>query len=104
MAGLLTIPDAWVTFTESYLKALDALAPAPPAQAVPAPSTGPEQAYFRARLAQARGDLPAARDLVGQALEAVPGHRAFHEFARQIDAPLPERAAQVAAARQPHDA
>ncbi|HEY6795133.1 MAG TPA: hypothetical protein VI248_10675 [Kineosporiaceae bacterium] len=61
---------------------------------------GPEQTYFRARLAHARGDLPAARELVQQALERLPGHSGFLAFARQIDAPLPASAVAVAASRR----
>lgn len=53
---------------------------------------GPEQAYFRARLARERDDLPTARRLVHEALEQLPGHHAFLDLARQIDAPLPPNA------------
>jgi hypothetical protein len=152
LAGLLTVPDTWVTFTQHYLQALDGLAPPPPTPArgrgrsyeaeqrrraldgrlarraetmigwhlllldrfvgtedeplldrlAGHPALGgPEQAYLRARLAQARGDLPTARQLIHQALEDLPGHRAFLNFAHQIDAPLPANAALVAASRQP---
>lgn len=153
LAGMLTVPDTWVTFTQHYLQVLDGLAPPPPA---PAPSRGrgrsyqeeqrhreleyrltrraetmvdwhlmlldrfvgtedealldrlaghvalggPEQTYFRARLAQARGDLPAARQLIHQALEKLPGHQAFLDFANQIDAPLPPDAILIAASRR----
>jgi len=142
LAGLLTVQDTWVTFTEHYLQVLDGMAP-PPATAAPsrgrgrsyadeqrrremehrlarraetmidwhlllldrffgteddvlldrlaghAALGGPEQLHFRARLAQARGDLPTARQLIHRALEELPGHRGFLDLARQIDAPLP---------------
>lgn len=153
LAGLLTVPDTWVTFTQHYLQVLDGLAPPPPPQ-VPvrgrgrdygagqrsrelehrltqraetmigwhlmlldrfvgtedealldrlaghAALGGPEQTFFRARLAQVRGDLPAARQLIHQALERLPGHSGFLDFARQIDAPLPPAASAVAASRR----
>jgi hypothetical protein len=154
LAGLLTVPDTWVTFTQHYLQVLDGLAPPPPA---PTPARGrgrsyeaeqrrrdlerrlarraetmidwhlmlldrfvgtedealldhlaghaalggPEQTYFQARLAQARGDLPAARQLIHQALEQLPGHRAFLDLASQTDAPLPPNASLIAASRRP---
>ena len=50
---------------------------------------GPELAYFRARLAQRRGQLDAARELATQVLREWPGHRRFLDFAREIGAPLP---------------
>lgn len=61
---------------------------------------GPELDYFRARLAHARGDLPAAHRLVHAALERLPGHQAFLAFAQRIEAPLPERAARIVADRR----
>lgn len=153
LAGLLTVPDTWVTFTQHYLQVLDGLAPPPPPQ-VPvrgrgrdygagqrsrelehrltqraetmiewhlmlldrfvgtedealldrlaghAALGGPEQTFFRARLAQVRGDLPVARQLIHQALERLPGHSGFLDFAGQIDAPLPPAASAVAASRR----
>ncbi len=155
LAGLLTVPDTWVTFTERYLQVLDSLTPPPP-QPAPAPARGrdrsyqaqqrrreldqrvarraetmidwhlmlldrfagtddealldrladhaafggPEQTYFRARLAQVRGNLPAARQLIHQALEQLPGHSGFLAFARETDTPLPPRARAVAASRR----
>jgi len=160
LAGLLTVPDAWVTFTERYLQVLDGLAPLP---APPAPTGGrrdsyrsyqeqerrrelerrtarraeemvdwhlvlldrfagtpddvllnrladhpalggPEQTYFRARLAQTRDDLPTARQLIHEALEQLPGHGGFLALAHQIDAPLPPNAQAVAASRRLPDA
>ena len=150
MAGLLTVPDTWVTFTQHYLQVLDGLAPPPVPErgrvrsyqteqrrrehdrrvaqraetmidwhlmlldrfadtedealvdrlAGHAALGGPEQTYFRARLAQVRGDLPAARQLIHQALERLPGHSGFLAFAREIDAPLPPTARVVAASRR----
>jgi len=150
MAGFLTVPDTWVTFTEHYLHALDGLAPPPLPARGPAKSYlteqrrrelerqrtrraetmidwhlmlldrfagtedealldrlaghaafgGPEQMHFRARLARARGDLPAARQLIHQALERLPGHTGFLALARDIDAPLPPTARVVAASRR----
>ncbi|MFZ0159419.1 MAG: hypothetical protein WAL50_10350 [Kineosporiaceae bacterium] len=61
---------------------------------------GPEQTYFLARLAQERGDLPAARRLIHQALEQLPGHSGFLALARETDAPLPPNARIVAASRR----
>lgn len=156
LAGFLTVPDRWVTFTEQYLQVLDGLVIPPSPQAPTrgrgssyqsyqaeqqrreldrrvarradvmidwhlmlldrfagtddealvdrladhAALGGPEQLYFRARLAHTRGDLPAARGLVHQALEELPGHSGFLAFAGEIDAPLPERAEIVAASRR----
>jgi hypothetical protein len=151
VAGFLTVPDTWVTFTEHYLQVLDGLVPAPPVPAhgrgrsyqadqrrreldrrvirraetmidwhlmlldrfagtedealvdrlaSHAALGGPEQTYLRARLAQVRGDLPAARQLIHQALEQLPGHPGFLAFARETDAPLPPAASAVAASRR----
>jgi hypothetical protein len=61
---------------------------------------GPEQTYFQARLAQSRGDLPTAGQLIHQALEQLPGHSGFLAFAHEIDAPLPPNASIVAASRR----
>jgi hypothetical protein len=61
---------------------------------------GPEQTYFRARLARVRGDLATARRLVGEALEKLPGHAGFLAFARETETPLPPRAAAVLATRR----
>ena len=144
LAGVLTVPDTWVTFTEHYLQVLDDLTPPPPSQP-PARGRassyqaqqrhqvldrhrarraetmidwhlmvldrfagtedealvdriadhfalgGPEQT-FRARVARVRGDLAAARRLIHEALERLPGHPGFLAFAREIDAPLPQPA------------
>jgi hypothetical protein len=152
LAGLLTVPDTWLTFATAYLRALDdrGTPPPPPAsgraasyaaderrradktRAVQRAQTmidwhlllldrfggspdealldrlaghpalgGPEQEYFRARLAYSREDLPAARRLIYQALETLPGHQDFLDFAEDIDATLPANAAQVVASRRP---
>lgn len=61
---------------------------------------GPEQAYFQARLAQVRGDVPAARRLVCQALEVLPGNQDFLALALEIDAELPPAASRLAASRR----
>ena len=53
---------------------------------------GPEILYFRARLAQQRGDLEEARRLVSSALGVLPGHRGFLAYAAQVGAPLPKNA------------
>jgi len=139
LAGLLTVPDTWVTFTQHYLHVMDGLAqhaPRDPARQAAARRAetmidwhlllmdrfigsdeeplldriaqhpalgGPEQAHLQARLAQARGDLPTARQLIFEALERLPGHHEFLELARQIDAPLPPNARRVAASRRPSE-
>ena len=50
LAGLLTVPDTWTTFTQHYLRVLDGLAPPPPA---PEPTRGRGRSY-RAHQAQQR--------------------------------------------------
>jgi uncharacterized protein YfiM (DUF2279 family) len=45
---------------------------------------GPELTFFRARLAERRGDLAEARSLARHALQALPGHDGFRQFARDI--------------------
>lgn len=60
---------------------------------------GPALTYLQAQLAHRRDDLPRARELVHDALEAQPGHRAFHDLADRIGAPLPPRAREVASRR-----
>jgi hypothetical protein len=56
---------------------------------------GPEMTFFRARLAERRGDLAMARSLALQALQTLPGHDAFLRFARDIGAELSPRAQQI---------
>ncbi|GAA1971824.1 hypothetical protein [Amycolatopsis minnesotensis] len=56
---------------------------------------GPELKFFRAQLAQQRGDLGRARELVSECLAKLPGHREFQAFALEIDAPLPKHARQM---------
>ena len=53
---------------------------------------GPERTFLQAQLAHRRGDDDAARTLVYDSLKELPGHTAFHDLARRIDAPLPPRA------------
>lgn len=60
---------------------------------------GAEQTLLRARLAQRRGDLAAAHDLVREVLEDLPGHGGALEFAAEIGAPLPAKARQIAEGR-----
>ncbi|MDY7087557.1 MAG: hypothetical protein SYR96_20880 [Actinomycetota bacterium] len=60
---------------------------------------GPELEFIRARLAHQRRDLEAARALMTNALTELPGHREMLTFAIGIDAPLPERAREIAASR-----
>ncbi len=48
--------------------------------------SGPEVLFLQARLARARGDLDAARDLARRSLAALPGHREFQQFATEIGA------------------
>lgn len=60
---------------------------------------GPEQTFLHAQLAHRRGDDEAARQLVHDSLEKLPGHPDFHALAREIGAPLPPRAQQHHQAR-----
>ncbi|WP_220504333.1 hypothetical protein [Microbispora sp. H13382] len=57
--------------------------------------TGPELRYLRARLAHRRGQTDAARTLIRDCLDELPGHIQFHDFAREVGAELPERARHV---------
>lgn len=50
---------------------------------------GPELTYVQATLAHRRGDLDAARGLIGQCLQSLPGHDAFRDLAIEVGAPLP---------------
>ena len=56
---------------------------------------GPELEFLQARLAHQRGDVSSARSLVQAALQQLPGHQGFLDFAAEIGAPLPPRARQV---------
>jgi hypothetical protein len=60
---------------------------------------GPELTFIAARLATRRGAQERARELIYECLERLPGHPGFLQFARQIDAPLPADARDVAARR-----
>jgi hypothetical protein len=60
---------------------------------------GPEMVFLRARLAHQRGDLARARALVADGLKELPGHVELLEFAEEIGAELPPRAAQIVAER-----
>jgi hypothetical protein len=60
---------------------------------------GPDLAYFQAQLSRSRGDLASARRLVGDALDRLPGHQDYLVLAKEIDAPLPDRAREVARSR-----
>lgn len=61
---------------------------------------GPELTFFKAQLARRRGEIDRARELVRECLGRLPGHPAFLAVAIEIDAPMPERAAQIIASRQ----
>jgi hypothetical protein len=52
---------------------------------------GPERIFLQAQLAHRCGDDETARKLVHDSLERLPGHPAFHDLARRIDAPLVAR-------------
>ncbi len=141
LAGMLPVPDAWTTFTASYLAALDQPSGtrsrsassrsrvhlrADRARAMAdwhallldrfagtdeeamldriaaSPGLGgPELTFFRAQLAHHRGDGDSARSLVVDALEKLPGHNAFLRLAQDLEAPLPQRARQIAGQRSP---
>lgn len=60
---------------------------------------GPELEFVKAQLAHRRGDLSSARSLVHTALEQLPGHQDFLDFAAEIGGPLPPRAQQIARER-----
>ncbi len=57
---------------------------------------GPELAFVQARLAHRRGDTYAARKLIRDCLEDLPGHEEFAGFATEIGAGLPPHARQAA--------
>jgi hypothetical protein len=56
---------------------------------------GPELGFLQAQLAHQRGDVSSARSLVQAALQQLPGHQDFLDFATKIGAPLPPRARQI---------
>jgi hypothetical protein len=58
---------------------------------------GPEVTFVRAQIARLAGDLAAARKLIADCLEKLPGSQEFHDFAAEIGADLPPRARQLAA-------
>lgn len=60
---------------------------------------GPEVDFVRARLALQRRDIEAARTLMTTALTRLPGHREMLDFATGIEAPLPDRARDIATGR-----
>ncbi len=60
---------------------------------------GPDLIYLQAQLARRRGDLVAARRLVTGALDRLPGHRDYLAFAKEIAAPIPDRARELASSR-----
>jgi hypothetical protein len=62
---------------------------------------GPEFEFLKAQLAHQRGDVSSARSLVQAALQQLPGHQGFLDFASEIGATLPPRAQQVIEERSP---
>jgi hypothetical protein len=60
---------------------------------------GPQVTFLRAEIAYASADVAAARKLVADCLEALPGSHEFLEFAAEIGAELPPRAHEIAAER-----
>jgi hypothetical protein len=62
---------------------------------------GPELEFLQAQLAYQRGDVSSARGLVQAALQRLPGHQDFLDFATEIGAPLPPRAQQIIEERSP---
>ncbi len=56
---------------------------------------GPELGFLQAQLAHRHGDVGSARSLVQAALQQLPGHQGFLDFATEIGAPLPPRAQQI---------
>jgi len=62
---------------------------------------GPELEFLQAQLAYQRGDVSSARGLVQAALQRLPGHQDFLDFASEIGAPLPPRAQQIIEERSP---
>jgi hypothetical protein len=126
LARLLTTPDMWRTFAESYLAALkgtsyrrkertddlaawhemlvDRFAGTPEDElldrlAASSALAGPELIFLRARIAERRGDVPQAATLVTECLQAAPGRQAYLDFAAEVGAELPSRAREIAAER-----
>jgi len=144
LARLLTTPDMWRTFAESYLDALDAAGRADPKRArvvygsfdetryrrgertkdlaawhemlldrfagtpedelldrlAASPAlAGPELTYLRATIAERRSDTAQAATLVTECLKEMPGHQGYLDFAVEVGATLPPRAAQIRAER-----
>ncbi len=60
---------------------------------------GPDADFMRARAARRRGDIAAARKLIGTCLERLPGRQEFAEFAEEVGAALPPRAREMRAER-----
>ena len=60
---------------------------------------GPELTFLKARLARLRGDRDAARRLVSDCLEELPGHPGFADFAAEVGAKMPPRARELAEQR-----
>ena len=60
---------------------------------------GPDADFMRARTARRRGDIDAARTLIGTCLERLPGRQEFVEFAEEVGADLPPRAREMRAER-----
>ncbi len=83
LARMLRAPDAWAGFADRYLDG------------------GPELEFLQAQLAYQRGDVSSARGLVQAALQRLPGHQDFLDFASEIGAPLPPRAQQIIEERSP---
>jgi hypothetical protein len=54
---------------------------------------------MQARAARRRGDIDAARTLIGTCLERLPGRQEFAEFAEEVGAALPPRARDMRAER-----
>jgi hypothetical protein len=60
---------------------------------------GPDADFMRAQAARRRGDLDAARTLIGTCLERLPGRQEFAEFGEEVGADLPPRAREMHAER-----
>lgn len=62
--------------------------------------TGPEMDFMKAQIGLLRGDRAEATKLITVCLKELSGHRAFIAFAQEIGAPLPPRAAEIAATQR----